>query len=71
LSENLKDMEKQCEMLEGLLKQEKSQVIEDRRIKTYLIQGLKSLVDYIPEYPFYNKYKAIIAKTIIDLQYLT
>lgn len=65
---NLEDMVKKTEEMIGQLKREES---EEKRIKGVLLQELKKLVDSIPSYPFYNKYKAILAKTIIDLQYLT
>lgn len=62
---NLEDVYKQTEEMVEQLKKENR---EDKRIKIHLIQELKKLIDFIPNYPFYNKYKAILGKAIIDLQ---
>lgn len=48
----------------------KSEENEDKRIRELILNELKQLVEQIPNHPFYNKYKAILAKTIIDFQYL-
>ncbi len=67
----MNDIKKMVEMTKNLHEQTKNQAKENIRIKEYLIKELTILAENIPSYPFYNKFKAIITKTIIDLQYLT
>jgi len=64
---NLEDMINETDKM---IEQKRNQDKEDKRVRTDLIQEIKKLVDSLPDYPFYNKYKAILAKSIIDLQYL-
>jgi len=65
--ENIEDMIKKADKM---IEQERNQDKEDKRIRINLIQEIKKLIDSLPNYPFYNRYKAILAKSIIDLQYL-
>ena len=65
------DNKKMVEITKTLLEQAKSQVNENIKTKKFLIEQLKILINGMPDNPFYDKYKAIIAKTMIDIQYLT
>lgn len=64
-------LEDMIEQTDKMIEQKRSQDKENKRIRTALIQEIKKLIDSLPNYLFYNRYKAILAKTIIDLQYLT
>lgn len=66
----MEDIEDMIKKADKMIEQERNQNKEDKRIRINLIQEIKKLIDSLPNYPFYNKYKAILAKSIIDLQYL-